>query len=655
MKYNLSEPFSYYEDLEFSKKENPMFWDEVSKKYKIHWDKPYDEVLNFNIETKKSQWFKGGFINACYNALDKNIINGKGNEVAFIHELPIKSLKFTITYQELYDKVCKFSRSLKNLGVKKGDVVLIYMHNSFETIISMLSCARIGAIHSVMYGGALSDNLSSTITDCKPKIIISSSFSYFLTEEPKFFLPILKEALCKSLHKPSNVVIYNRKDIPNIDYNDHRLKNCFIEGSLDWNEIIENVEPYYEYEPVESQHPLYLIYSSGTTNKPKGIVRETGGHIVALNYTTRMNYKLADGETYYSGASFGWISSHSFLIYGMLFVGGKSPFLEGPFKSFPEDFWRLISSNKVNVFLITPLITRLMRKQDPEGKIVSKFDLSAVKFVSICGERVHQSIIDYLLKITKKPVLSEYWQTESGWQMTLNPLDQFPIRGDSIGKAVIGYQLKVVTNSKTTPNKVIELGPNEIGEIVIKLPLPPCATNSLFGDDEKSSLYNKHYLNKYEGYFSTGDLGYYDLDGYYFYVSRSGDSITCGNSNINCDVVECDILNNPQINECCIVGIKDEVLTQTPLVLLVINNEENKLQIMNYVSNHLINIIHTNTVIKPIILCVNGLPRNRNGKLLKPLVKSIFNGENYVIPPTMDNYTIIDELLEEYNKLIIKN
>ncbi|EGC38117.1 hypothetical protein DICPUDRAFT_53490 [Dictyostelium purpureum] len=653
--YKLSDPFNYFSYSEYASKDSLSFWDEASKKFEVHWDKPYDKVLDYNSETKKTEWFKGGLINACYNALDKHIKNGKKDEIAFVHEIPIKDIKITVSYQQLYDKVCIFSRALKNLGVKKGDVVLIYMHSSIETITAMLSCARIGAIHCVMYSGALSDNLKTVINDCNPSVIVSSNFGYFVNETPTYFLPILREALSGSPGKTPHVIVLNRKGIPNVDYNDPNLSNTIIEGCLDWEELVKDLEPLREHEPVESQHPLYLIYSSGTTNKPKGIVRETGGYVVAMNYANRMHCRMNDGDSMYSAASFGWISSHSFLIYGMLFIGARSAFHEGPYKSYPNDLWDIISRNKANLFLLSPTQIKRIRKIDPKAELASKYDLSNVRYVIVGSERVEQSIIDYLYQIIKKPILNEYWQTEIGWQMIHNPLNQFPLRGDSIGKVAAGFQVRIVTHSQDNPSNVLELGPNEIGEIVIKLPVPPGVTTSLFGDNKEQSLYKHHYLNKFEGYYSTGDLGYYDNDGYFFFISRDGDSITCGNSSINCSVMELEILNNPQISECCIIGIKDELLSETPMVLLVLNNNnQDEAQIENIkkkASLTLQNIMHTNTILRPIVLCVNSLPRNRNGKVLKPLVKSIFNGENYTAPSTIEDSSVIDDLLEQYKRL----
>ncbi|EGC29595.1 hypothetical protein DICPUDRAFT_5486, partial [Dictyostelium purpureum] len=633
----LSEPFDYTSDLKFSLLNPSSFWDQVSNKYNVKWDKKYESVLNFNNCTKKHEWFNGGLINACYNSIDKNIFErDKKDQVAFVHEIPIKKIKYEITYQQIYEKVTLVSRVLKNLGIKKGDFVMVYMHNSFETIASMLACARIGAIHNVIYSGTLVDTLLVNIEDCKPKLILTSTFCFLMDETPYYYLPILKSALDRSKYKPLNVIIFNRKDITDIVPIDIEIDN-----SLDWDELVNNSNPLLEYEPVEADHPLYLIYTSGTTNKPKGILRETGGHTVALNYITRVYYGLDDGDTFFTGSNIGWICSHTYLVYGCLMVGCKSVFLEGPYNNLSNDMWGIIQRNKVNAFLITPSTARKLRKIDPKGNSTKNFNLTSLSHISIGSERVDKSIHCYLSKLFNQKVIIEYWQTESGYQMIFNH-HQIKMKDNSLGKAVPGYQLRVVSMDPNNTSAVKELEPYEIGELVIKLPVPPCCVRSLL-NDEDSKLYNHRYI-KYDGYFATGDLVYYDNEGYYYFVSRVDDSIHVGCDIINCSIVEGEISNNSNINDCAVIGIKDEVLTEIPLVLLVLKNDEINNgqieQIKNQILTYILNIIQIGVRFEPIILIVNSLPKNRNGKSLKSLIRSIFNGEKHSIPSNIDNINI---------------
>ncbi|EGC34859.1 hypothetical protein DICPUDRAFT_48018 [Dictyostelium purpureum] len=653
--YKLSEPYNYLSDLEFSTNDQESFWDQVAKKY-VYWDKPYDQIFNFNEKTKACEWFKGGKLNTCYNILDRNI-KERENDIAFVQEIPQKNLRYQITYREFYDQVLIFSRALKNIGIKKGDVVMIYMHDSIQVPIVMLSCARIGATHNVCYNGFFVDSLVQSIEDSKPKLIVTSNYGYVYNSIHYNSLTI-KESISKSSHKPENVIVYNRKDFE-CDQPEKYLEisNC---NFLDWDQLIKDLEPLQEYEPLDSLHPIFFLFTSGTTNKPKGILRETASQLVSSNYFIRNQVGLQQGETWYSKAPLGWASGHTWTVYGNLAVGSRSVIIEGSFNSDTqvEDYWGSIERNKANRVLITPSTIRVLIKTDPNGDIASKFDLSSLKKVTITSERSHQILIDYLEnKVVKRPIVNnEYGQTEAGMINIGYSPSQYPSRTDSIGKPNPGgHYFRVVSKCKKT-NLITELKANQIGELVLKFPLPPGYVASLVGDDSDGSLYKKQFLSEYEGYFDSGDMGYYDEDGYFYYVSRSGDTISVGALLINCSTIENEILRHPKVSDCCVVGVSDDILLQVPIALLVLHEQfcyetdsKETEELFNQLNQSIENVFSIRLQLKSIII-VKQLPKNKTNKKLKSLVKSIFNGLEFTIPPLIEDVSVINELVEEYNK-----
>ncbi|EGC34191.1 hypothetical protein DICPUDRAFT_80061 [Dictyostelium purpureum] len=643
--YRLSKPFNYENDYKYSIQNPISFWDEVAKQ-NIIWDKPYETTYE-SKENNNDEWFKGGLINTCYNVLDKHIANGKGEETAFIHEIPLKGITKKITYQELYEKVCKFSSGLKELGVKKGDVILVYLPNSIENVITMLSCARIGAIHNVVFGGQMSGNLVDNIEECKPKIIITTIGGYVF-ESVVNFLSTIKETLKISKHKISRVVVLNRPEFEN-DFKEELNDQIFI----DWDKLIENVKPLKEYEVVESHHPLYILYTSGSTSKPKGIVRETGDHLVMLDYLIRNFNGLKEGDTYLTLASLGWVSGVTWSTYGCLLVGARSILVEGSFKNQVKGFWGLVEKYNVTQLMTTPSKIRGFIKDDKNGEISSQFNLSSLKKVTIASEKSQLETLKYLEEVViKRPIIcNEYGQTETGILSIGYPSLQIPICKDSIGKPIPGYQIKIV--SKNEKGQVIELGPNEIGEIVIKLPLPPACVKRLYGDNESKSLYNSHYINEYPGYFNSGDSGYIDNEGYMFYTSRSDDSISFSAYTINCGVIESEIFKHQNINDCCVIGIDDEIHFQKPLALLILQNDIKNDEELEKLKSEINNLVQSKLSICLEIenlIIVKRLPKTRTTKKIKNVITKIFNGKDYQIPASIEDESVITELVEEYNK-----
>ncbi|KAM9952644.1 hypothetical protein ACTFIR_007698 [Dictyostelium discoideum] len=591
--YKLSEPFNYENDYQYGLNDQLSFWNDVAKKY-VHWDKEYENIYNSNT----NEWFSGGLLNECYNALDKHIVNGRGEEIAFVHEIPSKQISTEITYKQLFDKVCKLSRSLKNLGIKKGDIVIIYMHNCIELIIAALSCCRIGATHNIIFGAYTQQGLGYLNKR------IYNQFKY----------------------KYRNIILFNRNDYRNNNNNNNNDQNNQNNNNnfniFDWNDLVNgsDIEPLLEYELVESNHPIYIINTSGTTSKPKAIVRETAGHIVSLSYSFNNIYKINQGDTYFSESSIGWVSGQNLILYSCLFTGCKSVFIEGPLNTNENEkvrmFWGIIEKYNVNVVSIIPHQMNLMKMDDPNGDIRFQFNLKHFKHVTIGSEKVYEKAINYLRNTLKLSIIIDYWQTESGFPMLYNSnnLDLKNCSVDAIGKVVPGYNIKIVSKIKNNNDQasIIENKENELGGIVIKFPLPPGVCNRLLGDTDDRLLYSRDYLNEFEGYFRTKDIGYYDENKVWNYY--------------------------------------DDIHGQEIAAILVVENKNiDTISLKNEINN----IVKTNRFsciyIKYIII-VERLPKTRTGKKIKSLLTSIFNNKSFMIPPTLQHVSVIDELLIEYSK-----
>ncbi|KAM9954557.1 hypothetical protein ACTFIW_003157 [Dictyostelium discoideum] len=658
--YKLSEPFNYENDYQYGLNDQLSFWNDVAKKY-VHWDKEYENIYNSNNE-----WFSGGLLNACYNALDKHIVNGRGEDIAFVHEIPSKQISTEITYKQLFDKVCKLSRSLKNLGIKKGDIVIIYMHNSIELIISALSCCRIGATHNIIFGAYTQQGLGYLLNiytptptlnlNQSPKLIITSNYGLLNNDLYNFYQEI-KESIINLNINIENIILFNRNDYNNNnnnsnnnDQNNNQNNNNF--NIFDWNDLVNgsDIEPLLEYELVESNHPIYIINTSGTTSKPKAIVRETAGHIVSLSYSFNNIYKINQGDTYFSESSIGWVSGQNLIFYSCLFTGCKSVFIEGPLNTNENEkvrmFWSLIEKYNVNVVSIIPHQMNLMKMGDPNGEIRFQYNLKHFKHVTIGSEKVYEKAIDYFRNTLKLSIIIDYWQTESGFPMIYNSndLDLKNCSVDAIGKVVPGYNIKIVSKIKNNNNN------DQTSEIVIKFPLPPGVCNRLLGDTNDRLLYNRDYLNEFEGYFRTKDIGYYDENKVWNYCSRSDDLISYDGNNINAGVLEILILKIQIVSECCVIGMDDKIHGQEIAAILVVENKNiDTISLKNEINN----IVKTNRFscinIKYIII-VERLPKTRTGKKIKSLLTSIFNNKSFMTPPTLQHVSVIDELLIEYSK-----
>ncbi|EGC38172.1 hypothetical protein DICPUDRAFT_76217 [Dictyostelium purpureum] len=635
-KFKLSDPFNYEKDFKYSIKEPASFWNDVSNKF-VKWDKKYTKA--YSGDKCNPEWFKGGLLNACYNALDVHVKNPEFKDrVALIHETPARDNTNKLTYEQLWDEVCLLARGLQNLGVEKGDRVIIYMPMVNQTVIAMLACARIAAIHSVVFGGFASPQLAQRIEHCKPKVVISCNFG-IEGHKVNSYTPLVENALELSSHKPNRVIVYNRKDIK-LD-----VESPKISKTIDWYSFTKGLAPLREYTPVDSTHPLYILYTSGTTGMPKGIIRQTGGNVVGLNYAMRNCYGMKPGETFFATSDIGWTAGHTLSVYGPLYSGLTSIIFEGK-PTIPDAgiYWKLIEKHRVDSFFSAPTAIRTVYREDSDSKIISKYDLSSLKSLWLGGERLDTASFNYLYNATKKPVLDNYWQTEAGWPIITNPSAQIKIKQNATGKNVPGYNLFVL-NSKSKPVKA-----NEMGEVCIKLPLPPGFTNTLYLNDEG---YKRGYLEQYPGFLRTGDYGFKDKEGYYHIKNRVDDVINVCGHRLSTGSFEEIIIKHPKVVECACFGIKDELKGEVPFGVVVLKPQfkDDYLEVEKELIKEIRNSIGPIATFKNII-SVNCIPKTRSGKILRNILRKMYNGEDYTPPPTIEDCTVLVEIKKEFKKYI---
>ncbi|EGC38987.1 hypothetical protein DICPUDRAFT_27694 [Dictyostelium purpureum] len=662
--YKLSEPFNYYNDKEFSEKDNISFWEEVSKKY-INWDKIYDKVWSGN--ENKPEWFKGGKLNLCNNALDRHL-SERGDQIALFHECPALEVSSTLTYNELWKKVCIFSRALKNLGVKKGDKVLIFMPTMMECAIAMLSCARIGAIHSVTYIAYNFNNLSQRIEHLKPKILITVNFG---VKENKYthYVPTIKKALEKSIHKIETIIMLDRIDFINkekqLQYleknKEIELGYQTLENTIDYKELVDGLEPLLEYELLDAVDPIYFLYTSGTTGHPKGAVAEAGGFLVQALYSYNRNYGISPGETFFTPSDIGWQLGHN-LLYASLFIGGRFVLYEGDLFVPTLDVFRVIEMTEASLFLSVPTEFRTFQKLDPNAKEILKYNLDKLRAIILCGEVLDSSIFNYVTKTIKKPVVDNYGQTETGWCIITSSSQQIPFKIFSCGKPVPGFNTKVINPENREPAK-----PNEIGELLIKLPVPPSCIQTLLLDVNQEQ-YSRKYLNKYPGYYGTGDLCKFDEDGNYYIMSRVDDVINVGGDLVYNTLCEDIIQKNKMILENIVAAGKDDYYGQVPIGFIILKKEfksiydENKILFLSSLKKELNDVLETshflpNSTLKHLVV-VTGFPKTRSNKKIRNVVSKIFNDEAYEISQSMSNPEVINNLiseLDEFKLVLLKS
>ena len=620
----MSRKYKEIYDKSIKNKEN--FWKEVSEN--IFWYKKPTKILNSN-NPPFYKWFEDGITNTCYNALDLHIDKGKGEKVAIIYDSPITGVKKNISYNQLREKVSLFAGALKNQGITKGDRVIIYMPMIPEAVVAMLACGRIGAVHSVVFGGFAANELASRIDDSKAKIIVTASCGY----EPGrtvHYKPLVNKALELANHKPDKCIIFQREK-------DKAELNPKID--ITWEEAHKDIKPA-ECEQMNANDYAYILYTSGTTGLPKGIVRDIGGHIVALKWTMKNIYNIEPDDVWWSASDIGWIVGHSYIVYAPLFYGCTTVLFEGKPVGTPDAgvFWRIISEHKVKSLFTAPTAIRAIKKEDPNGEFFKKYDLSKFDKLFLAGERADPDTIKWFEKLSNSPVIDHWWQTETSWAITSDctGIESFPVKYGSAFKPVPGYDLKVLNAEGK------EVGRGKMGDIVVKLPLPPGTFPTLWGADKR---YKENYMSTYPGYYQTYDAGHIDEDGYVWIMSRTDDIINVAGHRLSTGAIEEVLAEHKDVAECAVIGIADKLKGQLPIGLLALKAgvTKDKKDIISECIKMVREKVGPVAAFK-IAIVVKRLPKTRSGKVLRGTVRKIADNEPYKMPATIDDPAILDEI-----------
>ncbi|MET0759159.1 MAG: AMP-binding protein [Flavobacterium sp.] len=608
------------------------FWREQANA--IEWyNKP--GVILSKDENGYPLWFNDGELNICYLTLDKHIQDGYGDQIAFIYDSPVTQTIKKYTFNEAKTEVAKLAGGLLSLGLKKGDTAIIYMPMIPQTAFAMLACARIGVTHSVVFGGFAPHELAIRIDDCKPRAILTAS-SGIEIDRLIAYKPLVDEAIELASHKPKKVVVFNRKLGARIPFKKYDVDyDALVYGSEETPCV-----------PLNSTHPLYILYTSGTTGKPKGIVRDTGGHAVALKFSMKYIYDVKEGETFWAASDMGWAVGHSYILYGPLLNRNTTIIFEGKPIRTPDasTFWRVIEEHKVNVMFTAPTAIRAIKKEDPNGDFIKKHDLSSLKIQFLAGERCDIATLEWYQQHIPIPTIDHWWQTESGWPMIANMMgiEYAPIKPGSVGKSVCGYDIKIFGENGT------ELGPKEEGYVVIKLPLPPGTLLDIWNDTPR---FKAGYLQKYPGYYFSGDGGFKDEDDYIFITGRVDDVINVAGHRLSTAEMEEIVASHNSVAECAVIGINDALKGQIPLALVVTKLGETmehfqlEQEIVQLVRQQIGAVASLRNVV-----IVQRLPKTRSGKILRKLMRSIADGENFQIPSTIDDESIVEEIREVLTK-----
>ena len=619
---------TYDETYERSIGDPEGFWGEAAES--VHWYKRWDRVLD-DSNAPFYRWFTGAEVNTCYNALDLHVEQGRGEQPALIYDSPVTDTIKTFTYRELRDRVATFAGARAAQGVAKGDRVIIYMPMVPQAVVAMLACARLGAVHSVVFGGFASNELAVRIDDAKPVAIVSASCGI----EPGRvveYKPLLDKAIELARHKPAKCIILQRQ----------MAKAELVEGrDIDWKDAMDAAEPH-DCVPVAATDPLYILYTSGTTGQPKGVVRDNGGHIVALKWSMKAIYDVEPGDVYWAASDVGWVVGHSYIVYAPLFNGNTTVMYEGKPVGTPDAgaFWRVISQHKVSVLFTAPTAFRAIKKEDPAGKLIGEYDLSCLRSLFLAGERTDPDTLEWAQEKLGVPVIDHWWQTETGWSICANCLgiEALPVKVGSPTKPAPGMDLHVLGENGEPLRR------GEIGALVIKLPLPPGTFPTLWNADDR---FVNAYLSQYEGFYSTADAGYIDEDGYVYVMARTDDIINVAGHRLSTGGMEEVLASHPDVAECAVIGVADPMKGQLPLGFLVLNAgvERDEKEIVSEVVKLVREKIGPVAAFKTATV-VKRLPKTRSGKILRGTMQKIADDEAWRMPATIDDPAILDEITE---------
>ncbi len=602
------------------------FWAEAARL--IDWDRTWDRVLD-DSRAPFYRWFTGAELNTCFNAVDRHVAAGRGDQAAIIHDSPVTGTKEVITYSQLLDRVAGFAGALRDQGVTKGDRVIIYMPMVPEAAIAMLACARIGAIHSVVFGGFSARELATRIDDAKPKVMVAGSCGI----EPNrvvHYKPLLDSAIALAGHKPDRCIVLQRAQEPGI----------LMEGrDIGWTEAVAAARPV-DPVPVAATDPLYILYTSGTTGQPKGVVRDNGGHAVAMAWSMANVYGVQPGEVFWAASDVGWVVGHSYIVYAPLLAGCTTILYEGKPVGTPDAgaFWRVIQEHGVSVLFTAPTAFRAIKRDDPNAEHLKRYDLRCLRALFLAGERCDPDTLGWAERILGVPVIDHWWQTETGWAIAANCLgiEQLPVKAGSPTKAVPGYRIEVLDDAGEPVN------PGDIGRIMLKLPLPPGCLPTLWGNEER---FFQSYLATQPGYYLTGDAGYLDEDDYLFVMSRIDDIINVAGHRLSTGGMEAVLAGHPDVAECAVIGAADQLKGELPLGLVVLkagvdrDPDTLRKELVTKVRDEIGPVAAFKTVV-----IVERLPKTRSGKILRGTMKSIADGKDYRAPATIDDPAILDEI-----------
>ena len=616
-----------YADVYNSWKSDPeTFWMEAAQA--IDWDRPPSFALDAS-RAPLYEWYTDSLVNTCYNAVDRHVENGRAAQIALIYDSPITGAKDFITFQQLRDKTALLAGALLAKGVTKGDRVIIYMPMVPEAVIAMLACARIGAIHSVVFGGFAANELAVRIDDAQPKAILAASCGI----EPGRIIaykPLIDEAIEIAQHKPETVLILQRE----------QLKAELLEGrDHDWFESQRGVEPA-DCIPVEGNHPAYILYTSGTTGAPKGVVRPTAGHLVALNWSMKNIYNVDPGDVFWAASDVGWVVGHSYICYAPLIHGNTTLIFEGKPIGTPDagTFWRVISEHNVRSFFTAPTAFRAIKREDPKGEFKATYDLSCLRALYLAGERADPDTINWAHDLLGVPVIDHWWQTETGWTIAGNPMGVEPleIKLGSPAVAMPGYDVQILDETGQ------QMPVNTLGAIAIKLPLPPGTLPTLWNAPER---FEKSYLSAFPGYYETGDAGMIDEDGYLYIMARTDDVINVAGHRLSTGAMEEVLANHPDVAECAVIGASDALKGQLPIGFVCLTKGVNRPH--SEIARECVQMIRDK--IGPVAAfktaaVVDRLPKTRSGKILRATMVKIADSEAFKLPATIDDPVILDEI-----------
>ena len=619
----------YHETYQAWQQDPTGFWQNAATL--VDWEKPADQVFTPS-DGPYGRWFKGAKCNTCYNCVDVHVKDRPGQAAIIYHSAMTGEIS-EISYEDLRDEVAVFASVLNNQGVEKGDRVIIYMPMIPEAVIAMLACARIGAVHSVVFGGFAAEELAKRIDDCEPKLIIAASCGLEPARRVDY-KPLIDKAIEVASAAVKGTIIYQRSGQPEaaLGPNDH-----------DWQSLVELAkanDEKAECVSLDATDPLYILYTSGTTGKPKGLVRDHGGHMVALRWTMKNIYSIEPGEVMWSASDVGWVVGHSYIVYGPLLTGATTILYEGKPVGTPDAgaFWNVVEKHSVNILFTAPTAIRAIKREDPTGELMQNYDMSTLRVLFLAGERADPDTIQWAAKSLSIPVIDHWWQTETAWAITAIPygLDPLPGKIGSSNLAMPGYEIKILSDE----GEILPSG--EIGAISVKLPLPPGCAPTLWRDDAR---YTETYLSRFPGFYETADAGYMDEEGYVFVMARTDDVINVAGHRLSTGGMEEVIAAHKDVAECAVFGINDKLKGQLPIGLIVLNagvdrqSEEIEREVVTMVRDQIGPVAAFKTAIT-----IKRLPKTRSGKVLRGTMRKIANGETVAVPATIDDPLILDEI-----------